>query len=148
MNNLIFFLNWILNWMVFYRYSMFEWIIKIYRPGYLLSICQESEASLSTNSHLNHLQPISLGSKRPVWRHKCASHLCNIGKYILIELCVSNLYLIDLMLIFCHAIWMFSTFSVTKVTAVSLTIDLRVKWKPCRRRPWIIHRFKYKGVEW
>ena len=33
MNNLILFLNWILNWMVFYRYSMFEWIIKIYRPG-------------------------------------------------------------------------------------------------------------------
>ena len=32
MNNLILFLNWILNWMVFYRYSMFEWIIKIYRP--------------------------------------------------------------------------------------------------------------------
>ena len=31
MNNLILFLNWILNWMVFYRYSMFEWIIKIYR---------------------------------------------------------------------------------------------------------------------
>ena len=26
-------MNWILNWMVFYRYSMFEWIIKIYRPG-------------------------------------------------------------------------------------------------------------------
>ena len=33
MNNLILFLNWILNWMVFDRYSMFEWIIKIYRPG-------------------------------------------------------------------------------------------------------------------
>ena len=32
MNNLILFLNWILNWMGFYRYSMFEWIIEIYRP--------------------------------------------------------------------------------------------------------------------
>ena len=33
MNNLILFFNLILNWMVFYRYSMFKWIIKIYRPG-------------------------------------------------------------------------------------------------------------------
>ena len=32
MNNLILFLNWILNWMVFERYSMFEWIIKNLSP--------------------------------------------------------------------------------------------------------------------
>jgi len=33
MNNHILCSNWIFNWMVFYRDSMFEWIIKIYRPG-------------------------------------------------------------------------------------------------------------------
>ena len=32
-------MNLILNWIVFYRYSMFEWIIKIYRPG--LPLTQE-----------------------------------------------------------------------------------------------------------
>ena len=32
MNIFGFILNWILNWMVFKRYSMFEWIIEIYRP--------------------------------------------------------------------------------------------------------------------
>ena len=47
MNNLIFFLNWILNWMVFYRYSMFEWIIKIYRPGLSTTAAQASWILLS-----------------------------------------------------------------------------------------------------
>ena len=43
------FLNWILNWMVFDRYSMFEWIIKIYRPGLPNTegtCCSERQASL------------------------------------------------------------------------------------------------------
>jgi len=37
MNIFGFILNWILNWMVFKRYSMFEWIIEIYRPPLISS---------------------------------------------------------------------------------------------------------------
>ena len=50
MNILILFLNWILNWMVFHRYSMFEWIIKIYRPGLAQS---HSDNPQTTPRHLS-----------------------------------------------------------------------------------------------
>ena len=74
-----------------------------------------------------------------------ATFVIHIKIYILIGWHNLKLHRIGFDVDFLPYIWMNSTFSVTKVTAVSLTIDLRVKWKPCRRRPWNIFCLITKG---
>ncbi len=40
-----------------------------------------------------------------------------------------------------------ATRATTKVTAASFRMDLRVKWKPCRSRPWM-HSGRYLALSW